>query len=123
MHSTRYFIYSNRYAREHGAKTKLPTRTNNYVNTSDFIAMMLQQTNSKVTPYQALLTEIHKELPAITINFNGDKGYELINEHGHPVEYKTLTKKQKALINDYEMIQYDMTAGKAYGLKAKGFYK
>lgn len=122
MHSTRYFIYSNKYAREHGAKAKLTDKAS-YINTSEFIPMMLEQTNSKVTPYQALLTEIHRELPAITINFDGDKGFELINGNGKVVDPKKLTKKQQELLKDYELIQYDMTAGKAYGLKVKGFYK
>ena len=122
MHSTRYFIYSNKYAREHGAKAKLTKKTN-YVNTSDFIAMMLEQTNSKVTPYQALLTEVHEKLPAITINYEGDKGFELIDQKGNKVDPKTLTSDQQALLRDYEEVQYDMTAGQAYGLKAKGFYK
>lgn len=123
MHSTRYFIYSNKYAREHGAKTRLPRKANNFVSSSDFIAMMLEQTDSKVTPYQALLTEVHKKLPAITINFDGDKGYELIGRKGQVIDPKYLTKKQQELLSDYETIQYDMTAGKAYGLGIKGFYK
>ncbi|MGQ5708231.1 LTA synthase family protein [Lactobacillus sp. PSON] len=122
MHSTRYFIYSNKYAREHGAKEKLTNKTN-FVNTSDFIALMLEQTNSKVTPYQALLTEVHKKLPAITINYDGDKGFELIDQKGKKVDPKTLTSEQRALLNDYEAVQYDMTAGDAYGLKAAGFYR
>ena len=123
MHSTRYFIYSNKYARQHGAKTRLPRRANNFVSSSDFIAMMLEQTDSKVTPYQALLTEVHKKLPAITINFKGDKGFELIGRQGQVIDPKYLTKKQQEILADYEAIQYDMTAGKAYGLKVKGFYK
>ena len=123
MHSTRYFIYSNKYARQHGAKTRLPRKANNFVSSSDFIAMMLEQTDSKVTPYQALLTEVHKKLPAITINFKGDKGFELIGRQGQVIEPKYLTKKQQEVLADYEAIQYDMTAGKAYGLKIKGFYK
>lgn len=122
MHSTRYFIYTNKYAREHGAKAKLSTRYN-YVNTSDFIAMMLEQTNSKVTPYQALLTEIHEKLPAITINFDDEKGFQLVNEKGKIVDPKTLNNEQQALLKDYEMIQYDMTAGHSYSVQAKDFYK
>lgn len=122
MHSTRYFIYSNKYAREHGAKTKLTNKTN-YVSTSDFIAMMLKQTNTKVTPYQALLTEIHKKLPAITINFDDEKGFQLVNQKGTLVDPNTLTNEQQALLKDYEMIQYDMTAGDAYSLKNSNFYK
>ncbi|UZX31215.1 LTA synthase family protein [Lactobacillus helsingborgensis] len=123
MHSTRYFIYSNKYARQHGAKKRLPRKANNFVSSSDFIAMMLEQTDSKVTPYQALLTEVHKRLPAITINFKGDKGFELIGRKGQVIEPKYLTKKQQEILADYEAVQYDMTAGKAYGLKIKGFYK
>lgn len=122
MHSTRYFIYSNKYARQHGAKTRLTSKTK-YVNTSDFISMMLAQTNSKVTPYQALLTEIHKQLPTITINFDDEKGFQLVNQKGTLVDPKTLTNEQQALIKDYEMIQYDMTAGDGYALKSSNFYK
>ena len=122
MHSTTYFIYSNKYARQHGAKAKL-TKNANYVSTSDFIAMMLEQTNSKVTPYQALLTEVHEKLPAITINFDGDTGIELVDQKGHRVDPKTLTNEQQSLLKDYEAVQYDMTAGQAYGLQIKGFYK
>lgn len=121
MHSTRYFIYANKYAREHGVKAKLQSHYKE-VNTSDFIAMMLAQTNSKVTPYQALLTKIHEELPAITINFKEGKGYELINQKGKQVSTKSLSNQQQALLKDYEMIQYDMTAGKAYALKGHNFY-
>lgn len=121
MHSTRYFIYSNKYARQHGAKAKLASKTN-YVNTSDFIAMMLEQTNSKVTAYQALLTEVHKKLPALTISYSDDSGFTLVDQKGKEVDPKTLTSSQQALLKDYELIQYDMTAGSAYALKIKGFY-
>ncbi|MDO4903561.1 MAG: LTA synthase family protein [Limosilactobacillus sp.] len=122
LHSTRYFIYSNKYAREHGAKTKLDTNYN-YVNTSEFIPMMLEQTDSKVTAYQALLTEVHKKLPAITINYDGGKGFELIDhETGKKVDQKTLTPEQKELLHDYELVQYDMNVGKSYALKNTNFY-
>lgn len=122
MHATRYFIYSNKYAREHGAKARLTSKYK-YVNTSDFIAMMLKQTNTKVTPYQALLTEIHRQLPAITINFDEEKGFQLVNQKGTLVDPTDLTNEQQALIKDFETIQYDMTAGKGYALKSSNFYK
>lgn len=122
MHSTRYFIYSNKYAREHGSLTKLKKKYK-YVNTSDFIAMMLAQTNSKVSAYQALLTKIHEELPALSINFKEGKGLELINEKGKVVNPKKLTNSQQALLRDYKLIQYDMTEGKGYSVDSKDFYK
>lgn len=85
--------------------------------------MALEQTNSKVTAYQALLTKIYQELPAITINYSGDDGFELIDQNGKQVSEKKLTKKQKELLKDYQLIQYDMSAGKGYSLETKGFYK
>lgn len=121
LHATNYFIYSNKYAREHGAKSKI--KPNKYVSTASFIPMALEQTNSKVTAYQALLTKIYQELPAITINYSGDDGFELIDQNGKQVSEKKLTKKQKELLKDYQLIQYDMSAGKGYSLETKVFYK
>lgn len=122
MHSTRYFIYANKYAREHGVKSKLTDRTS-FVSASNFIAMTLAQTNSKVTPYQALLTRIWQELPTITVNYKGKKNPELINQSGRKVSSNKLNKKQRLLLRDYKLIQYDMTDGSAYSLRTEGFYK
>ena len=66
LHSTDYFIYSNKYAREHGARN-LVSKTE-YVGPNDFIALMAKQTNSKVNAYQALLTEVQEKLPVATLN-------------------------------------------------------
>lgn len=121
MHSTTYFIYSNKYAREHGAKNKIVP--DKYIATSSFIPMALEQTNSKVTAYQALLTRIYKDLPAMTINYSSSDGFELVDQNGKKVSEKKLTKKQKELLKDYQLIQYDMSAGKGYTLDVKSFYK
>lgn len=121
MHSTRYFIYANKYARKHGVTRKLTNKTT-FVSASNFIPITLAQTNSKVSPYQALLTKIWQELPTITVNYKGNKNPELINQFGHKISSKKLSKKQKVLLNDYKLIQYDMTDGKAYSLKLKKFY-
>lgn len=121
LHETTYFIYANRYARTHGAKAKI--RKSDVVTTSDFIPMVLEQSNSKVTPYQALLTKIHQELPAITINYQGNKGMELVDQKGREIKLNTLNKKQKQLLQDYVCVQYDMTAGQGYSQRIKGFYR
>lgn len=122
LHSTRYFIYSNKYARKHGAIEKLVGKTR-YVNTSDFIALLLQQTSCKVTPYQALLTRIHEELPAITVDYKKNQGLEFVSQKGKRISNKALNSKQKNLLQDYEKVQYDMTDGHAYTLKMRNFYK
>ena len=79
--------------------------------------MALEQTNAKVTAYQALLTRIYKDLPAMTINYSSSDGFELVDQNGKKVSEKKLTKKQKELLKDY------MSAGKGYTLDVKGFYR
>ncbi|WP_076460136.1 LTA synthase family protein [Limosilactobacillus caccae] len=123
LHETDYFIYSNPAARKQGAK-KL-TKSTNYVGPNDFIAMAAEQTNSKVTPYQALLTQLFHQLPAyaVSTHTDGTNSYnsapEFINQQGEVVSYKSLSKKQKQLWHDYQLVQYDLTAGRQYLLKYK----
>lgn len=123
LHETDYFIYSNPTAQRQGAKNL--TTHNHYVGPNDFIAMTAQQTNSKVTPYQALLTQLYQQLPAYTVNTqtNGTNSYnsapEFINQHGEKVDYASFTAKQKQLWHDYQLVQYDLTAGHQYLLKYK----
>lgn len=81
---TDYFIWSN-----HGtAKNDYPL-----VNSSDFPAELLAHTNSRVTPYYALLTEV-------------------LNKAS--VDKDKLDSKGKQITNDLKMIQYDLTEGKGY---------
>lgn len=122
LHETPYFIYANKYARAHGAKSKLAAA--GYVNTSDLMAMALEQANAKVSPYQALLTKVHEQLPAITINYYGGKGFDLVDKKtGRLVKEESLTKKQRHLLHDLLIVQYDLTQGKGYSLRSKPFYQ
>lgn len=116
---TDYFIYSNKYARQHGAKNLKHVK---YVSPIDFIALTAEQTNSKVSPYYALLTEIQKELPKIKVYaYNNGKNPVFVNKKGKTIKYKQLTKKQKRLYNDLKLVQYDLTAGNQYLYKTKFF--
>lgn len=121
MHATTYFIYSNKYARSHGASASV--HPDKYVSPTSFTPMVLKQTDSKVSAYQALLTKIYEDLPAITINYNGQKGIELVDQNGKEVPLNKLTKHQRDLLKDYQLIQYDMSQGKGYSQQIKGFYK
>ena len=115
LHETDYFIYSNTYAREHGARTL--TSNTKVVSPNDFMAMVAEQTNSKVTPYLALMTKIYEDLPAVSINTgqnNSTASLQFTNSKGQVVKYSHLTKKQKRLWQDYKLVQYDLTAGKQY---------
>ena len=116
---TDYFIYSNKYARQHGAKNLKHVK---YVSPIDFIALTAEQTNSKVSPYYALLTEIQKELPTIKVYaYNNGKNPVFVNKKGKTIKYKQLTKKQKRLYNDLKLVQYDLTTGNQYLYKTRFF--
>ncbi len=121
MHQTDYFIYSNKVARKQGA-IKLRKHTN-YVGPNNFIAMTLEQTNSKVTPYQALLTKVWHDLPTFSIDSTCmSTKPQFVNEKGKKIDFNSLSKKQKTLWHDYVMVQYDLTAGKNY-LKNSNMFK
>lgn len=120
LHETDYFVYSNEYAREHGALQKLSKDTN-YVDPNDFIAMVAEQTNSKVNWYQAMLTDVYHKLPAFAVNTGqhtkvpGNSGRtQFINNEGKFTNPKKWNKQQKQLWHDYQLVQYDVTAGKQY---------
>lgn len=119
LHETDYFIYSNNYDRQHGARN-FHTDTR-FVSPNDFIAMAAKQTNSKVNWYQALLTDVYEKLPAMgeglrsSSNVNAyNNGSQFINNQGKLVNESSLSKKQKQLLHDYRLVQYDVTAGKHY---------
>lgn len=120
LHETDYFIYSNKFAREHGSKNL--TTNQKVVDPNDFMAMILEQTNSKVNWYQALLTNMYHQLPAVAANPNitdekAKSRNEFVDQNKQLVSYKSLSAKQKQLWHDYQLIQYDMLAGKGYAFK------
>ena len=92
--------------------------------------MMLQRNGMKVSPYYALLTRVHNELPAIAqwdrhpnnIHFVNNIGLD--NKDDNLIDETFLTKKQKKLLHEYELIQYDLSANHAEQYSVKdGFYK
>ncbi|WP_267202160.1 LTA synthase family protein [Limosilactobacillus kribbianus] len=123
LHETDYFIYSNPAAQRQGAKRL--TRSTHYVAPNDFTAMVAEQTNAKVTPYQAMLTKLYHQLPAYALSTqqNGTNSFnsapEYVNQRGRVVTYSSFTKHQKKLWHDYQLVQYDITAGHHYLLKTK----
>lgn len=123
-HQTDYFVYANKYAREHGAVMK--QKDGQFVGPNDFIALALTQANAKLDGYNALLTQVQRHLPAIW-NRNGSsetsvtKWLRFVSKDGAVATYHQLTAKQKQVLRDYQLIQYDITAGKQYS-KSMGFH-
>lgn len=92
-YQTDYFIWSN-----HGNnKIEHPL-----VNSSDLTAELFEHTNSKVSPYYALLTNVLE-------NASVDK--------------KKLTSEQQAIANDLKLVQYDITIGKGYLKNYQSFFE
>ena len=91
QYQTDYFIWSNFDA----PKLNYPL-----VNSSDFSAMVFEQTNSKVSPYYALLTEVLKKAS---------------------VDKKALEGEAQEIAEDLKMVEYDLISGKGY--LSKYFFK
>ncbi len=99
LHLTDYFIYRNQASQQIiDRKVATPNM---------FTPMMMAQINQKVSPYYALLTKVSEKLPAMELQ-------KIIDEAGNPISDKDLTKEQRELLNDYRLIQYDITTGKNY---------
>ena len=92
QYRTDYFIWSNH--RSNSLNYPL-------VNSSDFTAELLEHTNSKVSPYYALLTQVLKEAS---------------------VDKENLNSNQEEIANDLKIIQYDLTLGENY-LRKQNFFK
>lgn len=89
---TDYFIWSN---------FKTIKKDYSYVNSSDLTAVLLDHTNSKLSPYYALLTKAAQ----VDISY---KKQSSINE--------------SEFLSDLELVQYDLTEGKGYILKHPEFF-
>lgn len=90
---TDYFIWSN----HNNQKKEYPE-----VNSSDFPAAVLAHTNSKVSPYYALLTDVLDDAS---------------------VDKKKLTKAQQKIANDLKLVQYDLVSGNGYLKNYPDFFK
>lgn len=122
-HETDYFIYSNKYAIDHNMGTKKIISDTHITDPNGFIPLVYQQMKQKVSPFYALLTEIQKDTPAMAKSTINTSGNLYIDKHtGKQISYNKLSYHQRQLLEDYRLVQYDMTAGKNYSGKL-GFTK
>ncbi|MCH4056761.1 MAG: sulfatase-like hydrolase/transferase [Lactobacillaceae bacterium] len=124
LHETEYFVYANKYARTHGAQQKITTQSK-YTSASNFIALAAKQANAKVDPFLALLTDVQENLPVQWIkennsHTNSTAGLSFIDSKKGKISFKQLTKQQKLILKEYQLIQYDITAGNQYSLTKSG---
>lgn len=119
LHLTDYFIWSNKASSSQGNKASDAA----YSSPNFFVAQAADHMNAKVSPYLAFLTEMHSKIAAMEPPVvNKIQGWDRIPEgqniyldqNGNPMSTDDFDKETKQLLADYELIQYDITAGKNY---------
>ncbi|KYK51877.1 hypothetical protein FBR6_0501 [Lactiplantibacillus plantarum] len=114
-HETPYFIWSNH--------KQLNKENNQVMGTYGFASALFDDEKTKITPYFALLHKVNSELPVIASKVSSKTSDpNLPNGSMNLIDKKKLnlitddklSKTQKKLLREYQLVQYDFTAGKYY---------
>ena len=108
MHQTHlFFFYIN---------GKLQKKTTQDAITSPFyfVANLMEQTNQTTNGFYQLLLSLEQELPAFE--------RELYYQNGQWYKEAQFNRSQQEIYDEYQLIQYDIVAGKQYSL-ADGFFE
>ncbi len=125
LHLTDYFIWSNKASTSQGTKNE----NSDYTSPNYFIAQAAEHMNAKVSPFLAFLTQMHEHVSAMEPPVvNNIQGWDRIPEgqpiyldaDGNPMVESEMDAATRQLLEDYKLIQYDVTAGDGY-LKDLGF--
>ena len=125
LHLTDYFIWSNKASGSQGTKNE----NSDYTSPNYFIAQAAEHMNAKVSPFLAFLTQMHEHVSAMEPPVvNNIQGWDRIPEgqpiyldaDGNPMVESEMDAATRQLLEDYKLIQYDVTAGDGY-LKDLGF--
>lgn len=130
LHETDYFIWSNDAALSRDGVTKRgPDESSAYTSPNYLMAQTAEHLNARVSPYLAFLTAMHQAIAAIEPPVvNVTQGWTRIPEgtplyldaSGKRIDVAHASKDTQRLLEDYRLIQYDITAGNGY-LKSFGF--
>lgn len=107
LHETEFFLYDNHH------QLKKQEQQNVVTSPFYFTPDLLSQAGIQTTGFHQLLLALQKEIPAF------EKG--MYYQSGQWGKTARLNKKQEDIYKDYQMIQYDITAGKQYSLQKKFF--
>ena len=125
LHLTDYFIWSNKASSSQGTKNE----NSDYTSPNYFIAQAAEHMNAKVSPFLAFLAQMHEHVSAMEPPVvNNIQGWDRIPEgqpiyldaDGNPMVESEMDAATRQLLEDYKLIQYDVTAGDGY-LKDLGF--
>lgn len=117
LHESDYFIWSN--SSSSSAGSKLSPEESDYSSSNFFMASAAEHMDAKVTPFLALLTEVHQSVPAVGRFASTDADWgtgstSYLDSSGQLIKKKNLSSEAKHLLEDYRLVQYDQTAGKGY---------
>jgi phosphoglycerol transferase MdoB-like AlkP superfamily enzyme len=101
MHQTPFFVWAN-----FGA----PGATQPTTSPSHFLDLLLERADAPVSPYYALLDTLRHEVPAM------DGGF-VVDGQGRRVREDRLPVQARRLLDDYRMVQYDLSVGKRYSAR------
>ena len=125
LHLTDYFIWSNKASASKGNQIS----NAEYSSPNFFVVQAAEHMDAKVSPYLAFLTLMHSKIaamePPVVNNIQGwdriPEGQNIyLNSDGEPMAESDFDDETKQLLEDYKLIQYDITAGKNY-LKSTDF--
>ncbi|APT18284.1 hypothetical protein FC62_GL000834 [Amylolactobacillus amylotrophicus DSM 20534] len=105
LHQSDYFIYSNFQEKNVGKAVVSPNMLN---------PLLFAKTDAKVSPFYGLMTKIALKTPAAELG-------KYMADSGKYITQSKLTKAQRKILADYNMVMYDLTAGKKY-LNGTNFY-
>lgn len=112
LRETDYFIWSNSASNNGEAKMQNGTA---YTSSNYFMALAAEHMDAKVTPYLAFLTKMRSVIPAIApAESEDDDSPVYLDANGNRINKENLSKEMKDLLEDYKLIQYDITSGKNY---------
>lgn len=117
LHETDYFIWSNQASAS--ANGKVSGEHTAFSSSNYCMSLAAEHMNATISPYLALLTELQREIPSISRVGSAAVGWgegeaTYLDENGAIIDPDTLTKPAKQLLHDYQLVQYDMTAGDGY---------
>jgi hypothetical protein len=112
LRETDYFIWSN--SASNNGEEKIQNGTA-YTSSNYFMALAAEHMDAKVTPYLAFLTKMRNVIPAIAPAESEDNDSPMyLDVNGNRINKENLTKEMKDLLEEYKLIQYDITSGKNY---------
>ncbi|TCD54584.1 LTA synthase family protein [Alloscardovia theropitheci] len=123
LHESDYFIWSNKASGIDNRAAGESATNSAYTSPNFFAAQLSEHMNAKVSPFVAFLGQLHAKVPAMEpAVVNKIQGWTRIPEgqalyvdnQGLYIDVSHADKETKQLLEDYKLIQYDVTAGNQY---------